>query len=106
MGWFDSIKNFGRKALQIGGDVLKKVGSIGSPILRGVSTFGPTVGSALGTFLDAVGIATGNAPLIAAGESVRNFAPVVSGWAGKGADWLDRVNDYGAMAHGIAEKFS
>ncbi len=111
MGFWDSLKSFGRKALEIGGSIVKKVGEIAPPILRKVAEWAPAVTSTIGTGLDAFGAYTANPALVGLGETVRAIGgengPLVY-YANKGADWLskneDKMNQYSNMAYGLADK--
>ncbi len=106
MGFWDSIKNFGRKALEVSGNIVKKVGEIGSPVLRKISEWAPSVTSTLASVGDILGAYLERPDIVAASEGLRLLGNPISKYSGMAADWLDSndVGKYGDMAVNLSKK--
>ncbi len=95
MGWFDTIRSYGKKALTFGGNALKKVGSIGGKVLRHLGDWAPTIGAVGGTILDGIAIALAQPELIAAGESARLAGNMIGDYSKTFQPHAERVGSFG-----------
>lgn len=110
MGFWDSMKNFGRKALQIGGGIVKRVGEIGSPVLRKISEYAPSITSTLASMGDVLGAYLARPDIVAGSEALRLLGAPISKYSGMAADWIDKanpaINHLGDMAINMSKRIT
>jgi hypothetical protein len=102
MGWLSDLwsktKTNAGKALNFGGNILKRVGEFGGKALKVVGDWAPVVGD----IVSGVGLAAGQPEVALAAQGVANVLHRAGAWAGAAEVAADRVTQFGNNAQALA----